>query len=770
MRTKTTASPRASRAQEVTAAPPNLSDPALYLNRELSWLEFNARVLEEAQDTSVPALERVKFLAIVSSNLDEFFMVRVAGLRRQVKSSTVHPGPDGLTAEEQLRGIAARCHKLVQDQYVCLMDSVLPALATHGIRLRRIGELSPEQAHWVEDYFHRQVFPVLTPLAIDPGHPFPHLRNRSLNLVVTLKKRGSEASPLYLGVVQTPSKIPRLVHVPGPGFEFVLLEDVICSQMSELFPGLVPTGCYPFRITRDSDLSFDEDDAEDLLEQIEEQIRQREWGDAVRLEVAESISAEALALLLDALQLTDQDDYPVPGPVNLADFMALCRLPDYDRLKDPAYAAPEIQTLHGKKDLFAVIREGDILLHHPYETFHSVVRFIQQAAEDPDVLAIKQTLYRTSGDSPIVAALERAAENGKQVTALVELKARFDEANNISWARRLERSGVHVVYGLIGLKTHCKVLLVVRREAGEDRLRRYVHLGTGNYNPTTARLYTDLGLLTCSLPIAQDASRLFNILTGFSELPQWRKLSVAPVGLREKVLELIGRERDHARAGREARIIATMNSLVDPEVILALYQASQAGVRIELVVRGICCLRAQVPGVSENIRVISLIGRYLEHSRILYALNGGDEEVYLSSGDWMPRNLSRRVETMFPIEEPELRQRVISILRLKLRDNVKARELQADGTYLRLYAGLGEERVDSQTEFQQRAASENAVPLERPFSAELLLDSAASLRPHGQEGSPLTEIFPLRSAPPVLPPDQLSPPDPEDLPHDPTGD
>lgn len=744
---------------------PDLTDPSLYINRELSWLEFNFRVLEEAMDPETRLLERLKFLTIVSSNLDEFFMVRVAGLKRQVKSQTIQRGPDGLTAEEQLRAIAAECHAMVQEQYRCLRDEVLPGLAEHGIVLKKISDLTPEQARWVKDYFHRQVFPVLTPLAVDPSHPFPHLRNRSLNLVVTLRKSKSTRSPLYLAVVQVPTGIPRLVQLPAPPGEshLVLLEDVICDQIAELFQGLLVTGCYPFRITRDSDLNFDEDDVEDLLETIEQEVRRREWGDAVRLEVTRACGPRALAELLGALQATENDVYSIDGPLNLVDLMALYRLPDYLHLKDEPFVAPAGRGIHEKKDLFARIREGDILLHHPYESFNSVVEFIEQAADDPNVLAIKQTLYRTSGDSPIVAALARAAQNGKQVTALVELKARFDEENNIAWARALEWAGVHVVYGLVGLKTHCKMVLVVRREAGEERLRRYVHLGTGNYNPTTARIYTDLGLLTCSLKFGQDVSRLFNVLTGYSEFPTWRKLAVAPIGLRERFLELLDREVKHAQKGREARFVAQMNSLTDPESIRALYRASQAGVRIDLVVRGICCLRPQVPGVSDNIRVISIVGRFLEHCRIFYFRNGGDEEVYASSADWMSRNLNRRVEIMFPIDDPLLKRRLVdNVLRVRLQDNVKARELRSDGHYVRVKPEKGSAHIDTQALFMQRSLQENTAEHERPVSADLLVHGPVASDGNGAgKHVALTELYPMRATPPELPSEISPPPDPE---------
>jgi polyphosphate kinase len=735
----------------------DLTDPSLYINRELSWLEFNHRVLEEAVDASAPLLERLKFLTIVSSNLDEFFMVRVAGLRRQVKSQTVQRGSDGLTAEEQLRAIAVRCHVLVQEQHRCLSREVLPGLAAHGIALKRMEELSADQARWVKDYFHRQVFPVLTPLAVDPGHPFPHLRNRSLNLVVTLRKRAPR-SPLYLAVVQVPTGIPRLVQLPGEGFQFVLLEDVICDQIAELFQGLNVTGCYPFRITRDSDLDFDEDDAEDLLDTIEQELRKREWGEAVRLEVGKSCGPAALAELLEALQVTEDAVYKIDGPLNVVDLMALYRLPDYGHLKDEPFAPPVVRPLQGKKDLFRVVKDRDVLLHHPYESFSSVVDFVEQAADDPDVLAIKQTLYRTSGDSPIIAALARAAQNGKQVTALIELKARFDEENNITWARALERAGVHVVYGLVGLKTHCKLLLVVRREPGEDRLKRYVHLGTGNYHPATAKLYTDLGLLTSSLKIGQDVSRLFNVLTGFSEFPTWRKLAVAPLTLKSRIIELIERETELARSGKSARIAAQMNSLTEPDVIRALYRASRAGVRIDLVVRGTCCLRPHVRGVSENIRVTSIVGRFLEHCRIFYFRNGGNEEVYLSSADWMNRNFARRVEVMFPVEDAEAKARVKELLWLRLRDNVKARELHPDGTYARVRARKSRPRVDSQAVFLEKALQEHAAEPDRPFSADLLVhDPSPDREANGaRPAATLTVLYPLRLTPPVLPSDAVS--------------
>jgi len=570
--------------------------------------------------------------------------------------------------------------------------------------------------------------------------------------------------PLHLAVVQVPTVIPRLIQVPGPGFEFVMLEELIAAQMSELFQGLTVTACSAFRITRDSDLNFDEEDVEDLLETIEQEVRKREWGDAVRLEVSRECDPRALQELLEALEITEQDVYRVDGPLNLCDFLPLCRLPDYAHLRDAPFVPPLARGLQGRRDLFAAIRDGDILLHHPFDSFSTVVDFVEQAATDPDVLAIKMTLYRTSGDSPIIGSLARAAENGKQVTALVELRARFDEENNIGWARALERGGVHVVYGLVGLKTHCKVLLVVRREPGQERLRRYVHLGTGNYHPATARLYTDIGLLTSSLRFGQDVSRLFNLLTGFSEFPHWRKLAVSPVGLRQRVLELIDRETRHALRGAEARIVAQLNSLVDPETIRALYRASRAGVRIDLIVRGICCLRAGVPGVSDNIQVRSIVGRFLEHCRILYFRNGGDEEVYLSSADWMPRNFFRRVEVLFPVDDSGLRRRLLDeVLAARLADNVNARVLLPDGSYRRVAPAPREPRRDSQLEFMAPAVPEAEAEAQRA----LRLEPAGQAPPEPASdgaGLNLAELYPPRSEPPRLPPSRARHPGPRPAP------
>ena len=688
------------------------SQDRAFFNRELSWLEFNRRVLDQALDGRRPLLERLKFVAIVSSNLDEFFMVRVAGLKRQLRSQTLQRSPDGMTAADQLAGISERCRAMVAEQYACLNDEVLPQLAERGIIRRRFEELDGEQLAWCDSLFHKRIFPVLTPLALDPGHPFPHLRNQSLNLAVKLAPRRLLHTVADLAVVQVPLVLPRIVHLSSvrEQYEFVFLEDIIAHGVPDLFQGMEVLSCAPFRVTRDSDLNFDEDEAEDLLETIEQELRRREWGDAVRLEVHSRCDETVLARLCGDLHVADQDTYSVDGPLNLVDLWQLYHECDAAELRDEPFVPAVAPALRGRDDIFSAIRERDILLHHPYEAFSSVVDFVKQAAEDPDVLAIKQTLYRTSGDSPIVRALARAAENGKQVTALVELKARFDEQNNIVWARELEEAGVHVVYGLIGLKTHCKVLLVVRQEA--DRVRRYVHLGTGNYHPATAKLYTDLGLLTCRLPYGQDVSRLFNVLTGYSEFPKWRRLLVAPLGMREAMIALVQREAEVSTAAQPGRIICKMNSLVDPDSIEALYRASTAGVQVDLIVRGVCCLRPGVPGRSENIRVRSIVGRFLEHSRIFYFANAGQPEVFVGSADWMQRNFSGRVEAIFPVEAPELRDRLLyEVLAASLADTAQAYDLLPDGSYRRVERNLGAEPFDSQAWLLERAHSPDVMPL-----------------------------------------------------------
>jgi polyphosphate kinase len=684
---------------------PDLRSPQLYLNRELSWIEFNARVLAEAENEAVPLLERLKFHAIFASNLDEFFMVRVAGLKQQLTGEVGELPADGLTAHEQLVKISARVHELLAQQMSSLMGHLLPALAADGtFVLVKPDALPPDALATLDERFHNEVFPILTPIAIDPGHPFPHVRNKSLNLGVMFSREG-ESEPGF-GVVQVPMMLPRLLEVPGlktdgghTKHSFVLLEDLIARHVGMIFPGVRLKGVYTFRVTRNFDLEIDEEEAQDLLQTIQQELRRRERGAAVRLEVAGEPTPDSLAKLVRALKLDPERDVYRTPLLNVADLMGWVPREERRDLRDDPFSPQNVPPLRDADDIFAVIREGDILLHHPYESFDPIVELITRAAEDPDVLAIKQTLYRAGGDSPIVKALARAAETGKQVTAIVELKARFDEESNIVWARTLEQSGVHVVYGLLGLKTHAKCLLIIRRERGG--LRRYVHLSTGNYNTGTARLYTDVGLLTAKPAIGADASSLFNLLTGYSAPAKWNALIVAPLGLHEATLGLIARETEHARQGRPARIVAKMNALVDEDVIEALYRASQAGVQIQLIVRGVCCLRPGVPGVSENIQVRAIIDRFLEHSRILHFANAGKDEVYISSADWMPRNFHRRVEVMVPIEDASLRARLIEILSIQWADNVKAWMLAPNGAYSRVQPRPGAPLVRSQQRFME---------------------------------------------------------------------
>jgi polyphosphate kinase len=666
------------------------NDARLFINRELSWLAFNERVLEEAVDPQVPALERFKFLSIVASNLDEFFMIRVAGLKQQLSGHVEETGPDAMSPSEQLQAIAVRVHDTVARQYRALNTELLPIIDRAGARLISTGQLSPAMDAFVSEYFAREVFPVLTPIAIDPGHPFPHLRNKSLNLAVRFAAQ-SLGTRLRYGMVPVPAVLPRLVELPegasGKQRSYVLLEDVIARHVAQLFPGMPIDGCYALRVTRNWDLTIDEEEAEDLLVTIEREVRRRDRGGAVRLEIAASAEPALVDYLVRSLKLGSQDVYKIEGPLNIPDLMPLHARIEPKELRDEPFTPVIPPSLgDGERDLFRLIRERDVLLHHPYESFDPVSSLIEAAADDPAVLAIKQTLYRTGKDSPIVRALQRAAENGKQVTALVELKARMDEEANILWARALEQSGVHVVYGLIGYKTHCKVALVVRREAGG--LRRYAHLGTGNYNPSTAKLYTDLSLFTSREEFCADATAIFNLLTGYSKPLRWNRFKVAPLGLKSEVLELIERETALARQTGKGRIIAKMNALADSDVIRALYRASQAGVEIDLLVRGLCCLRPGVPGVSERIRVVSIVDRFLEHHRIWYFEAGGKRDVYLASADWMPRNFVRRVEIAFPIEDPAVKERILDeILGTALADNVKARALRADGTYERVQPG-----------------------------------------------------------------------------------
>src|SRR5690349_3809556 len=663
-----------------------VTQSSLFINRELSWLAFNGRVLQQAVDARTPLLERVKFLSIFSSNLDEFYMVRVAGLRRQVASNVQATPVDGMSPQEQLEAI----DRVVREQLVVqrrCFDELLEQLAAHGIRLVGVSDLTAREWGAIDEYFESQVFPVLTPLAVDPGHPFPYISNLSLSLAVEI--RDPETGEDHFARVKVPKSLPRWVPVLGRANHFVPLEEVIGANLGALFPGMEVLRWHPFRITRYSDLELPVEEPEDLLATIEEQIFKRRFGEVVRLEVEEGMPPHLRTLLLEELReedipqsaaLAERDVFEAGRLLGLGDLMALASL-DCPTLRDPPFAPsipPELRD--PTRSIFDVIRERDLLVHHPFDSFSaSVERFLATAAEDDNVLAIKLTLYRTSGDTAIVDALIDAAQRGKQVAVLVELKARFDEANNISWARRLEDYGVHVAYGSATLKTHTKVALVVRREA--DGIRRYVHLGSGNYNSRTARLYTDVGLFTCSPSIAADVTDLFNSLTGYSRQRLYRKLLVAPANMRARVLDLIDREADHARAGRPARIIAKMNALVDPEVIEALYRASRAGVQIDLIVRGICCLRPGVSGVSDNIRVISIVGRFLEHSRMSYFANGGVEEFYIGSADWMQRNFDRRVEAVAPVEDGALHVRLRSLLRCALDDNRQAWELAADGSW-----------------------------------------------------------------------------------------
>ncbi|MBX3207652.1 MAG: polyphosphate kinase 1 [Labilithrix sp.] len=700
---------------------PDLRSPNLYLNRELSWIEFNARVLAEAENESVPLLERLKFHAIVASNLDEFFMVRVAGLKQQLTGEVGELAADGLTAHEQLVKISARVHELIGQQMAALMGGLLPALATDGtFVLTKPDTLPPEAIAALDERFHNEVFPILTPIAIDPGHPFPHVRNKSLNLGVMFSREG-ESEPGF-GVVQVPMMLPRLLEVlalrsqAGPArHSFVLLEDLIARHVGTIFPGVRLKGVYVFRVTRNFDLEIDEEEAQDLLQTIQQELRRRERGAAVRLEVAGEPTPNSLNKLVRALKLDPERDVYRSPLLNVSDLMGWVPREERRDLRDDPYSPLVVPPLRDAEDIFAVIREGDVLLHHPYESFDTIVDLVTRAAEDPDVLAIKQTLYRAGGDSPIVKALARAAETGKQVTAIVELKARFDEESNIQWARTLEQSGVHVVYGLLGLKTHAKCLLIIRRERGG--LRRYVHLATGNYNTGTARLYGDVGLLTARPAIGADASSLFNLLTGYSAPAKWNSLIVAPLGLHEATLGLIAREAEHARQGRPARIVAKMNALVDEDAIEALYRASQAGVPISLIVRGICCLRPGVPGVSDNIEVRAIIDRYLEHGRIFHFANAGKDEVYLSSADWMPRNFHRRVEAMIPIDDPAIRARLIEILTIQWSDNVKSWRLGPQGTYTRMKPGAvpirAQQRFMELTRDKVKVADQAARPSSR---------------------------------------------------------
>jgi polyphosphate kinase len=656
---------------------------AHFLNRELSWLEFNQRVLDEALNPATPLLERLKFFCITSTNLDEFFEVRVAGLKQQIESAVVERTFDGRTASETFRDVARRAHTMVADQYRCWREQLVPALAENGIRFLKMAELDAPDREWIDRFYRTEVLPVLTPLALDPAHPFPQLLNKSLNLILQLEFPSGQRRGRRLAVVQVPRVLPRLIRLPRSDArqDYVFLGQLIGAHLGELFLGARILGHWMFRVTRNSELYIDEEEAANLLKAVENELHNRRKGDAVRLEIERGCPAPLVTALLRRLKLGEQDLYEVDGPLSPGGLMSIYAGDHSPELRDPPFVAPVAAAVRGQTDLLAAIRERDVLLHHPYESFATVVEFLEQAAADPKVLAIKMTLYRTGGDTRIVGALMNAVRNGKQVTAVVELRARFDEANNIQWARQLEEAGVHVVYGLVGYKIHAKCALVVRRDP--DGIRRYVHLATGNYNAATAKLYTDAGLLTCRPEFGEDATRLFNLITGLCQYQGSQKFLVAPFDLHERLLEFIRREAEHARRGLPARIIAKVNSLVDRPLIEALYEASQAGVKIDLIVRGICCLRPGVAGVSENITVRSIVDRFLEHHRIYYFENACRPAVFLSSADWMPRNLYKRIEVAFPIEDGNLRDRIINeLLAVTLADNVKARHLRADGSYV----------------------------------------------------------------------------------------
>jgi len=678
-------------------------DPKNFINRELSWLEFNRRVLEEAQDATQPLIERVKFLSIFSSNLDEFFEIRVAGIKQQIESETSDVGPDGLSPTETFNQIQRLAHELVATEYDLFNKELVPELDKNRVRIRQVSELGARRAAWVRKYFREEVFPMLTPLAVDASHPFPDLLNKSHNLLVRAKtKRRGE--PL-LAIVQVPRVIPRLILMPrGQGedepWDYIYLASLIKQHIAELFPGLILDAVHAFRVTRNSDLYIDDEEAENLLRTIEQELRRSSKGDAVRLEVEADCPRDFIELLLEFYDLTEADVYKLNGPLSMTHLSPLLANDAFANLKDRPFQPGRDPALPPHADMFEVMRRQDVLLHHPYDSFEPIVDLVEEAARDPQVLAVKITLYRTSGDSPIVEALIDAATAGKQVTAIVELRARFDEAANIQWARRLEEAGAHVIYGVVGLKTHCKVLLIVRRDS--NQIRRYVHLGTGNYHQRTARIYTDFGLLTSNPQLTEEVAIVFNTLTGLAAYPGLKKLMVAPFDMKQRLIAKIQRERDHARAGRPARIVAKLNSLVDQEIIETLYEASCAEVVIDLIVRSICCLRPKVPGVSEFIRVISIVGRFLEHSRIYYFENGGQPEVYLSSADWMPRNFLRRVEVAFPIETPLLRDHITNeVLPRFLDDRVKARALQPDGSYRRLKPEGLEHRSQAQWHFRE---------------------------------------------------------------------
>ena len=682
--------------------------PDNFTNRELSWLEFNQRILGEARDRKNPLFERMKFLSITASNLDEFFMVRIASLKDMVNAGYQKKDIAGMTAQEQLRALNEKMQAFCEKQYTTYNRALLPKLSEEGLEIISFSELSEKEMDFLEEYFHKNIYPVLTPMAIDSSRPFPLIQNKTLNIAALIKSRNKdkkEKKEYDIATVQVPSVLPRVILLPqkdGPKRKcrVILLENVIEHYLDVLFLNHEIICSAPYRIMRNADLSIDEDDAEDLLKEIEKSLKMRQWGEVIKFEYEERMDKRLVKYLKKQFKVHSCDMYAFNGPLDLTFLMKCYGIEGFEDLKEAPYIPQKNKKLRADKNIFNQIRKGDVLLHHPYESFDPIVAFIKQAAEDENVLAIKQTLYRVSGHSPIIAALAQAAENGKQVTVLVELKARFDEENNINWARKLEKAGCHVIYGLVGLKTHCKIALVVRREA--DGIRRYVHLGTGNYNDSTAKLYTDTGMFTCRNAVGEDATAVFNMLSGYSEPANWNQLIVAPIWMKKRFLEMISRETQNAKEGKPARIIAKCNSLCDRKIILALYEASCAGVQIDLIVRGICCLVAGKPGVSENIRVRSIVGTFLEHARIFYFYNDGNEEVYMGSADWMPRNLDRRVEIVFPVEAPDLKEKAKHILDVQLRDTLKAHCLLEDGTY-RKVDRRGKEAVEAQKTFCEEA-------------------------------------------------------------------
>ena len=723
---------------------PDFYNPAYYTNRELSWLDFNYRILDEARDKTNPLFERMKFLSITASNLDEFFMVRVASLMDMVHANVTKPDLAGLTATQQLEQVEERCHELIDRQYSTLSRSLIPAMRQEGYDLvTNPDTLSVPQMEYLETYFAETVYPVLTPTAVDASRPFPLIRNKSLNIgalisrqkqaggknasaaafIENLQKNGEKIADkisrdktlkkgTMFATVQVPTVLPRVIRIPSDGEDKmcgVLLEDLIKAHLDKLFAGYDVVCAHAYRITRNADMELDEDESDDLLVEIQSKLKQRQWGEVIRFEYEDDMNPKLLKILRREFNVGDGEMYPIQGPLDLTYLMKLYSLPGSERLKDKPWTPQPNPVLKkaGDRDLFSMIRKGDIFLHHPYQTFDPVVDLIRSASEDPDVLAIKMTLYRVSGHSPIVAALAHAAENGKQVTALVELKARFDEENNIQWAEMLEKAGCHVIYGLVGLKTHSKIALVVRRE--EDGIRRYVHLATGNYNDSTAKLYTDCGIMTCREPYGEDATAVFNMLSGYSEPRQWNRLNLAPIWLRDAFCMLIEREKQHALANEPAHITAKMNSLCDREIIAKLYEASAAGVKIDLIIRGICCLKVGIPGVSENITVRSIVGTFLEHARIFRFANGGNEELYMGSADWMPRNLDRRVEILFPLEDESCKAQASHILDVQMADTLKAHVLQGDNTYEKVDL-RGKAKIGAQATLMKEAVSAAVDP------------------------------------------------------------